>query len=840
MDNPTILVADGDPKNLQILRENLEAAGFEVIVASDGLQAWQKISTGVPDLILSEVNLPKLDGFQLLEKLKADPVTSSIPLMFLTNRRELQDRVRSLRGGVKDYMIKPLHIKEVLARIRMILRRMERIKEDDAETAKKLVGRLEEFSLVDLIESFGVERKTGVLTLHNENNRSGEIYFRDGAVVNASLGNLKAEKAVYQMLPWKHGHFTMVFKDIVVPDEISVSNLGLLLQGFKRMEERERLFRLLPSPETTFITTETFRSILQKRELTTEVARFIGLIDGHRDILQIIDESTYDDIKTLERLVKLYQQGFIKPAKTTITSEDEEQDLSANLAEPQILQRISVEPQPTTTFRVTAVRSEKAVTPPPAPTPTPPTPAKPAPMPAKAEPPPPPAPLGGKDATFPPEEEPEEPAAVSNVAPADTVETQSFKFPEPPSSRPEEDIDLTDDSELESLPSFWHEHADEIWGTPHAGNGSDNALIEIQEEEGEEPAATEQTRAEETRLGALRREPLPPAMPGEETEGGDQAELQSADLDEIMSRPVEEPAFLRDEFQPDSASPEEVIESQAQAQPTEEFVLPPAAEGEPARDRHVPPAVIASPPVARVAAEPTVKPQPAPEAPPQPQAAPAPKPKAAPPAPAAKPRIATPQAAPPEPEVVAGDEASARRIALALARLCSSRGLAKPKLVVIGRERNHLSAMVRHLLGPQARVRKVENATFQHLEIGERTLGSGEPLEVIGVSMEQQFTQLLQAMAHDLVGYILLLEANRRDELSYCGYLLNVLKAGYRLPFGIAVIRENDKKSPATATVRDLVNAEPADFLLDCIPSDAATVAAFMEGLASDANLTRW
>lgn len=837
MDNPTILVADGDPKNLQILRENLEAAGFEVIIASDGLQAWQKISTGVPDLILSEVNLPKLDGFQLLEKLKADPVTSSIPLMFLTNRRELQDRVRSLRGGVKDYMIKPLHIKEVLARIRMILRRMERIKEDDAETAKKLVGRLEEFSPVDLIESFGVERKTGVLTLHNENNRSGEIYFRDGAVVNASLGNLKAEKAVYQMLPWKHGHFTMVFKDIVVPDEISVSNLGLLLQGFKRMEERERLFRLLPSPETTFITTDTFRSILQKRELTTEVARFIGLIDGHRDILQIIDESTYDDIKTLERLVKLYQQGFIKPAKTTITSEEEEQDLSANLAEPQILQRISVEPQPTTSFRVTAVRSEKAVTTPPATTPTPPAPAKPAPMPAKPEPPPPRAPLTEEEDMFPPEEEPEEPATASSVAPVDTAETQSFKFPEPTSSRPEEDIDLTDDSELESLPSFWHEHADEIWGTPHAGNGSDNALIEIQEEEGEEPAATEQTRAEETQPGALRREPLPPAILGEEAESGDEAELQPVDLDEIMSRPVEVPAFLRDEFEPDSAPPEEVIESQAQAQPTEEFVLPPAPKEEPARDRHVPPAVIASPPVAP---EPTVKPQAAPEPPPKPQAAPTAKPKATPPAPAAKPKIATPQVAPPEPMVVTGDEASASRIALALMRLCASRGLAKPKLVVIGHERHHLSAMVRHLLGPEAGVRKVENATFQHLEIGERILESGEPLEVIGVSMEQQFTQLLQAVAHDLVGYILLLEANRRDDLGYCGYLLNVLKAGYRLPFGIAVIRENDKKSLATATVRDLVNAEPADFLLDCIPSDAATVAAFLEGLASDANLTRW
>ncbi|RMD95351.1 MAG: response regulator, partial [Calditrichaeota bacterium] len=313
MDNPIILVVDADPKNLQILQEGLEAAGFSVITASDGQEAWEKIHVEQPDLVLSEVSLPHLDGFQLLEKLKQDPTTSSIPIMFLTNRREIQDRVRSLRGGVKDYMIKPLHVKEVIARIRMILRRLERVKNDDAEPGKKLVGRLEEYGVADLIENFGVERKSGVLVVYNENNRSGEIYFRHGAVVHATLGTLNAEKAVYQMLPWRKGHFTMTFKEVHVPDSISVSNLGLLLHGFKRMEERERLFKMLPSPETTFVVTDTFKKILAKKELSSDAAKFLTLIDGRRDIMQIIDDSTYDDLKALERLVKLYQQGFIKP-----------------------------------------------------------------------------------------------------------------------------------------------------------------------------------------------------------------------------------------------------------------------------------------------------------------------------------------------------------------------------------------------------------------------------------------------------------------------------------------------------------------------------------------------
>lgn len=819
MDNPTILVADGDPKNLQILRENLETAGFEVIVAADGMQAWQKISSSVPDLILSEVNLPKLDGFQLLEKLKADPVTSSIPLMFLTNRRELQDRVRSLRGGVKDYMIKPLHIKEVLARIRMILRRMERIKEDEAETAKKLVGRLEEFSPVDLIESFGVERKTGVLTLHNENNRNGEIYFRDGAVVNASLGNLKAEKAVYQMLPWKHGHFTMIFKEINVPDEISVSNLGLLLQGFKRMEERERLFKLLPSPETTFVITDTFQSILKKRELTTEVSRFVSLIDGRRDLLQIIDESTYDDIKTLERLVKLYQQGFIKPSKTIITSEEDERDLSSTLAEPKILEKISAEIAPApVNFKVTAVRSEKTATPAPASrermekasetvplrqaeakeqSPIPPTP-------PKSEP--------------PPEAEPPQTLdEITEVSVVDSSETQSFKFPETTTMRPLDDVDLTDDSELATLPSFWHEHADEIWGTPQGGNGADGPTIELREEAPEEETGDD---------FAPSPEPLPEEPVAEDTNEAESA-LLPIDLQDIMSRPVQMPSFLQDEPKHAShdeitASPEEVAPPEFEPSPVSleniaAFFENPEepAENIPVADRLEPleqPAAINGQVDSKKfeALKPAIPPD-------------------IPPAAAITPTPAIPD-----------EQDRDDQIAPALQRLLQQRQPARPKLVVIGRDSFYLSAFVKSLAGPQANLRKIESATFRHLEIGERQLPAQQAFEIIGISMEQQFTQLLANVAHDLVSFILVIEAHHQEDLGYCGYLLKMLKARYKIPFGIAVIKAQEKKNLSPDTLRDLVHAEPADYLHECNPSDPASVETFLAGLVSDANLTRW
>lgn len=312
MTNPTVLVADGDPKNLQILKENLEASGFIVITVPNGNKAWEEIQQSPPNMVLTETNLPGLNGYHLLERLQADPNTKPIPLIFLTNQREIQQRVRGFEMGAKDYLVKPLHVKEVIAHIRMVLRRLERRKTEQLETYMKFSGRLDQLNLADLIESFGVERKTGVLTLSN-GRKTGQVYFRDGAVVNASVGEIKQEPAIYQMLPWSRGYFNMVFKEIDAPDEISISNLGLLLHGIKRIETREKLMEQLSSPKTSFTITPTFKLLIDKKRVNGEITNFVKLFDGKREVEQIIDDSGMDDLVALKRIVRLYQQGFIKP-----------------------------------------------------------------------------------------------------------------------------------------------------------------------------------------------------------------------------------------------------------------------------------------------------------------------------------------------------------------------------------------------------------------------------------------------------------------------------------------------------------------------------------------------
>jgi hypothetical protein len=158
--------------------------------------------------------------------------------------------------------------------------------------------------------------------------------------VNATFGNFKAEKAVYQMLPWKTGHFIMTFKEINIEDEISVSNLGLLLQGFKRLQEREKLIKQLPSLDSVLVKTNIFQKIMHKRKVTTDAHKFVSLFDGKRTISDIVAESSYDDLKTLDRISKLYQQGFIRP----LDSPTKMPDVGESLPEPMQADNSKYEP----------------------------------------------------------------------------------------------------------------------------------------------------------------------------------------------------------------------------------------------------------------------------------------------------------------------------------------------------------------------------------------------------------------------------------------------------------------------------------------------------------------
>ncbi|HEY9614237.1 sensor histidine kinase [Allocoleopsis sp.] len=113
----SILIVDDTPTNLKVLFELLSESGFKVSIAKSGESALEKVQEALPDLILLDVMMPGIDGFETCRRLKADPRTKDIPVIFMTVLSEVLDKVKGLKLGAVDYITKPIEQEEVLARI---------------------------------------------------------------------------------------------------------------------------------------------------------------------------------------------------------------------------------------------------------------------------------------------------------------------------------------------------------------------------------------------------------------------------------------------------------------------------------------------------------------------------------------------------------------------------------------------------------------------------------------------------------------------------------------------------------------------------------------------------
>jgi DNA-binding response OmpR family regulator len=305
-----LLLVDGDPRSVRVLEVSLKNAGFNVTTASDGSDALAKLEYATPDLILSDTRLPGIDGYEMVRKLKARPEHASIPIVFLTSQKSIEDKIRGLELGVEDYLIKPIFVRELITRVHMLLARrtQERIATGPASRTR-FAGSLEDMGVVDLLQTIEVSRKSGVARI-TDGKRQATVYFRDGKLVDAEIGKLRGEEAIYRALLWTSGNFEVEFKHVDNPDMIPTSTQGLLMEGMRRVDEWGRLSEQLPSLDVVFdVDHETL--VERLTEIPDELNAILRLLDGRRNLMDIIDESPFDDLSTLSVISKLYFEGLL-------------------------------------------------------------------------------------------------------------------------------------------------------------------------------------------------------------------------------------------------------------------------------------------------------------------------------------------------------------------------------------------------------------------------------------------------------------------------------------------------------------------------------------------------
>ena len=310
MAKKNLLLVDQDPKSRRVLEVSLRKAGFIVTTGTNGSDALEKVATSPPDLIISDTRMSVMDGFEFCRRLKDNPEWAGIPFIFLTNQKNVEDKIRGLELGVEDYLTKPIYIKEIITRVKILLQRKEREDLENKDSKTRFEGTLADMTVVDLIQTVEIGRKTGVLRFEHPDGQQGAIYLRNGQVIDAELGRLQGEAAVYRLLTWSDGRFEVEFRPIHRKQVIEMSPQALLLEGMRRVDEWGRLNEQLPSMDAVFEVD--YRELAERLAgLPDEVNSVLKLFDGRRTLLQVLDHSEYDDLEALNIISKLYFEGLI-------------------------------------------------------------------------------------------------------------------------------------------------------------------------------------------------------------------------------------------------------------------------------------------------------------------------------------------------------------------------------------------------------------------------------------------------------------------------------------------------------------------------------------------------
>ena len=245
---PKILVADDEPNWLRVLSLYLRGRQCDVTTALDGHEAIAKIQQDKPDLIIADITMPGMDGYELCRHLRRDAATRTIPFIFLTARDHETERMKARRIGADEYLTKPCSLDRVVQSVDTAMERIEQARKLSLEQTGRS-GRIDDVDILDLIQALELEQRTGALVL-SHGDRTGTIYIKDGVIVEADIRSPAREEPLFRLLGWKTGRFAFIPDAAPEQTPITASMAHLLFEDLRLLEEHERKLMQSP-PETT-------------------------------------------------------------------------------------------------------------------------------------------------------------------------------------------------------------------------------------------------------------------------------------------------------------------------------------------------------------------------------------------------------------------------------------------------------------------------------------------------------------------------------------------------------------------------------------------------------------
>jgi DNA-binding response OmpR family regulator len=232
----TALVVDDSETFRRFLASLLGSQGFMVYEAGDGEEGLRLALERRPWLILTDVSMPRVDGFELCRRVRAHSLIRHTPLIFLSGWDEYKDRYHGLQAGADEYLSKQTSVRELLIRVQLILKRYAELGARRGIGAG-FGGELEVVGLPGFLQMCHLARLSGICTVRSEG-RVAEIRLREGRILGVRAGGLAGPGALFEILGWPRGYFEFVASDPGDGTPFAETIEELLLEGCRRLDEQ--------------------------------------------------------------------------------------------------------------------------------------------------------------------------------------------------------------------------------------------------------------------------------------------------------------------------------------------------------------------------------------------------------------------------------------------------------------------------------------------------------------------------------------------------------------------------------------------------------------------------
>jgi CheY-like chemotaxis protein len=244
----SVLIADEDEAFRKYLAMPLAAQGFTIFEAADGSAAWQLAVQNRPWMILADISMPEVDGFEFCRRVRNHPLLARLPLLFISGSDKYKERYRALQIGADDFLSKNMPVRELLMRIQLLMTRYSDLsasgeqKPGATEVAGAFQGRIEVFGAPALLQMCSQGRLTGLFTALAEDaaNTATVMGFREGDIISATAGSATGAEGVYAFLGWEKGSFKFTPGDPGRGVPLAQSVEHLLLEGCRLLDESRK------------------------------------------------------------------------------------------------------------------------------------------------------------------------------------------------------------------------------------------------------------------------------------------------------------------------------------------------------------------------------------------------------------------------------------------------------------------------------------------------------------------------------------------------------------------------------------------------------------------------